>query len=52
MIEDPATLAVSDIAVGLHFAQKDDAPARIDHALACAIHSVVEKLDISFTSLA
>ncbi len=52
MIEDPTTGAVSDVVVGLHFAQRDDPAGSIDHALACAIHSVVEKLDISFTSLA
>ena len=52
MIEDPATHAASDIAAGLHFAQRDDPAGTIDHALACAIDSVVEKLDISFSSVA
>jgi endonuclease G len=52
LIEDPATTGATDIAVGLHFAQRDDPAGPIDHALACAIDSVVEKLDVSFTSLA
>jgi endonuclease G, mitochondrial len=52
MIEDPGIGAVSDIAAGLHFAQQDNPAGSIDHALACAIDSVVEKLDISFSSLA
>jgi endonuclease G len=52
MIQDPVTRAASDIAAGLHFAQQDDPAGTIDHALACAIDSVVEKLDISFSSVA
>lgn len=39
---------VQDIAVGLHFASQSDPLSEEDHALACSIHSVLEKLDVSF----
>lgn len=41
----------SDIAAGLHFAQQTDPLSHGEHALACNIHSVIEKLDISFGSV-
>jgi endonuclease G len=41
---------VSDIAAGLHFAQQTDPMSQAEHALACNIHSVFEKLDVTFTS--
>jgi len=50
MIEDAT--GVTDIAVGLHFALQADASAGTIHGLACNIHSVFEKLDITFTTLA
>lgn len=49
MIEDAA--GVSDIAAGLHFAQQTDPASHGEHALACNIHSVLEKLDVSFHSV-
>ncbi len=36
-----------DIAVGLHFAGEMDPAPSSEHALACNIHSVLEKLDVS-----
>lgn len=49
MIEDAGR--VSNIAAGLHFAQQADPLSQAGHALACNIHSVFEKLDVSFTSV-
>ena len=43
--------AATDIAAGLHFAQQHDPAGGAEHALACNIHSVFEKLDVSFTSV-
>ena len=37
-----------DIVVGLHFAGEIDPDPSEEHALACNIHSVLEKLDVSF----
>ena len=37
-----------DIVVGLHFAGETDPAPSSEHALACNIHSVLEKLDVSF----
>ena len=48
MLEDPTAGTVTDIAAGLHVAQPDDPTGTLDHALACPIHSVLEKLDVSF----
>ena len=48
MLEDAAAGTVTDIAAGLHVAQPDDPTGPPDHALACPIHSVLEKLDVSF----
>jgi hypothetical protein len=42
---DPAH---SDVVVGLHFAGESDSAPEAEHALACNIHSVVEKLKITF----
>ena len=39
---------VTDIAVGLHFAGETDPDPQAEHALACNIHSVLEKLHVSF----
>lgn len=50
VIEEPG--GISNIAAGLHFAQEADPMTNAEHALACNIHSVFEKLDISFTSVA
>jgi hypothetical protein len=44
MIEENG--AVTDIAVGLHFALDAGMAAEDEHALACPIHSVCDKLDI------
>lgn len=44
--------AATDIAAGLHFAQQDDPLGGAEHALACSIHSVFEKLDVSLRSVA
>ncbi len=49
MIEEAG--GVSTIAAGLHFAQQADPLSQAEHALACNIHSVFERLDISFTSV-
>ena len=49
LIEEPG--GTSNIAAGLHFAQQTDPISGAEHALACNIHSVFEKLDVSFTSL-
>jgi len=49
MIEEPG--GISNIAAGLHFAQETDPLNQAEHALACNIHSVFEKLDVSFTSV-
>lgn len=38
----------TDIAVGLHFAGETDPDPSEEHALACNIHSVLEKLDVTF----
>jgi endonuclease G len=40
--------ADKDIAVGLHFAGETDPNPDAEHAVACAIHSVFQKLQISF----
>jgi endonuclease G len=40
--------AVTDIAVGLHFAIDVTIVAAEEHALACPIHSVCDKLDVTF----
>jgi endonuclease G len=37
-----------DVAVGLHFAGETDPNPTAEHALACAIHSVLQKLQVSF----
>lgn len=37
-----------DVAVGLHFAGEVDPAPEAEHALACNIHSVLEKLGVSF----
>lgn len=37
-----------DVAVGLHFAGETDPDPEDEHALACNIHSVLEKLKVSF----
>lgn len=42
--------AVTDILVGLHFAAQEDPFSGNEHALACNIHSVFEKLDVSLTT--
>ncbi|MGD9682778.1 MAG: hypothetical protein AB7W16_16430 [Candidatus Obscuribacterales bacterium] len=42
----------TDIVVGLHFAGETDPNPDAEHALACNIHSVCEKLKVSFTSKA
>lgn len=47
LVEDPAAGAGAGIAAGLHFAQQDDPASPIDHALACNVHSVLDKLDVS-----
>jgi endonuclease G len=49
LIEDG--MGITDIAAGLHFAQQSDATNHGEHALACNIHSVFEKLDISFIAV-
>lgn len=38
----------SDVAVGLHFAGETDPDPNAEHAIACNIHSVLRKLDVSF----
>lgn len=38
----------TDIAVGLHFAGETDPAPSEEHALACNIHSVLEKLNVAF----
>ncbi len=43
--------AATDIAAGLHFAQQSDAMSGAEHAVACNIHSVFEKLDVSFKTV-
>ena len=40
--------ADKDVAVGLHFAGETDPNPAAEHAMACAIHSVFQKLQISF----
>ncbi len=40
--------AESDIAVGLHFAGETDPSPSAEHAIACNIHSVLRRLDVSF----
>ena len=42
--------ADKDVAVGLHFAGETDPNPAAEHAMACAIHSVFQKLQISFQS--
>ncbi len=42
----------ANIAVGLHFAGESDPDPGAEHALACNIHSVLDKLDISFDTQA
>jgi endonuclease G, mitochondrial len=49
MIEEAGT--VTDIAVGLHFALDTSVAAGADHALACPIHSVFEKLGVGFSMM-
>lgn len=39
-----------DVAVGLHFAGETDPHPEAEHAVACAIHSVLRKLRVSFTN--
>ena len=39
---------VTDVAAGLHFAQQTDTATGVDFALACNLHSVLEKLEVSF----
>ena len=39
---------LSDVVVGLHFAGESDPDPAAEHALACNIHSVLEKLKVSF----
>ena len=39
--------AATDIAVGLHFADQTDATSGVDFGLACNIHSLLEKLEVS-----
>jgi endonuclease G len=39
-----------DVAVGLHFAGETDPHPSAEHAVACAIHSVFEKLQVSFVA--
>jgi endonuclease G len=46
MIEENG--AVTDIAAGLHFALDVSMSAAAEHALACPIHSVCERLDVTF----
>lgn len=38
----------TDIAVGLHFAGETDPDPQAEHAVACNIHSVLDKLNVSF----
>ncbi|MEO7412053.1 MAG: hypothetical protein ABIZ81_01735 [Opitutaceae bacterium] len=38
---------ITDIAVGLHFAEQTDAASGVDFGLACNLHSVIAKLDVS-----
>jgi len=38
----------NDIAVGLHFAGESDPSPTAEHAIACNIHNVLSKLDVSF----
>lgn len=38
---------ITDIAVGLHFAEQSDAATGVDFGLACNLHSVIEKLEVS-----
>jgi endonuclease G len=40
--------ADKDVAVGLHFAGETDPNPAAEHAIACAIHSVLQKLQVSF----
>ena len=40
-----------DVAVGLHFAGEVDPHPADEHSLACNIHSVLEKLDVSFVDV-
>lgn len=42
--------SATDIAVGLHFAGETDPRPSEEHALACNIHSVLDKLNVSFVS--
>ena len=42
----------ADIVVGLHFAGETDPHPDAEHALACNIHSVLEKLEVSFVDTA
>ncbi len=39
-----------NVAVGLHFAGEADPDPNAEHALACNIHSVLQKLDVSFSA--
>jgi endonuclease G len=41
--------ADKDVALGLHFGEQDDPTTGEERAIACNIHSVFEKLQISFT---
>lgn len=40
----------NDIAVGLHFAGETNPDPAAEHAIACNIHSVLEKLNVSFVT--
>ncbi len=43
--------ADTDVAVGLHFAGETDPNPTAEHAVACSIHSVLQKLQVSFRNL-
>lgn len=40
----------ADVVLGLHFAGETDPDPTDEHALACNIHSVIEKLQVTFTN--
>lgn len=48
LIYDQNNREATDIAVGLHFAGETDPDPAAEHAVACNIHSVLEKLNVSF----
>lgn len=43
---------MADVAVGLHFAGETDPDPAAEHALACEIHKVLDKLSVRLTPLA